>query len=60
MEETYYEVRTFKNNQATGIFPSQFASKEEAIAFVTELNSLDTDSTFEYRIYKVTETLIVI
>ena len=58
MEETYYEVRTFKNNRPSGIFPTQFASKDEAIEFATALKSLDPGVIFEHRIYKVTETPI--
>ena len=55
MENTFYEVRTFINGRASGVLPSRFSTKEEAITFADMLKRLDDKAAFDNRIYKVTE-----
>ncbi len=56
MNTHYFEVKTFRNGRASGILPSMYSSRDDAISFAKQLKKLYADDVaFSVRIYEVTE-----
>lgn len=56
MNTHYFEVKTFRNGRASGILPSTYPSREDAVSFAKHLKRLYAyDASYSVRIYEVTE-----
>lgn len=56
MDTHYFEVRTFRSGRDSGILPSRYSSRDDAVSFAKRLKKMyASEASFSVRIYEVTE-----
>ena len=53
MNNRFFEVRTFRGDRPTGILPSRFSSKDEAIDFASKLKRMYVGEDITVRVYEI-------
>ena len=56
MNDHFFEVRTFRGFSPTGILPSRFSSKDEAVTFANKLKRMYVGEDITVRVYEISVT----